>query len=50
MPSESELGERFSVSRIIIGRAVQELVDAGYLIKRPGKAHSCVTRAAICTS
>lgn len=37
IPSESELEERFSVSRITIRRAVQELVDAGYLIKRPGK-------------
>ncbi|MCI6263499.1 MAG: GntR family transcriptional regulator [Olsenella sp.] len=37
IPSESELEQRFSVSRITIRRAVQELVDAGYLIKRPGK-------------
>lgn len=37
IPSEPELSEEYSVSRITIRRAVSELVDDGYLVKRQGK-------------
>ena len=37
LPSETELGKRYSVSRITVRRAISELVDAGYLVKRQGR-------------
>ncbi len=37
IPSEDELSEMFSVSRITVRRAVSELVDRGYLTKVRGK-------------
>lgn len=37
IPSETELEQRFSVSRITVRRAIQGLVDSGYLVKKPGK-------------
>ncbi len=37
IPSEPELSEIYSVSRITIRRAVEELVGEGYLTKRQGK-------------
>lgn len=36
LPNESELAERFTVSRSTIREAVGSLVDAGYLIRRHG--------------
>lgn len=35
--SESELGREFGASRITIRRAVSDLVDQGYLVKKQGK-------------
>lgn len=37
IPSEDKLNGMYGVSRITIRRALQDLVDEGYLIKRPGK-------------
>jgi GntR family transcriptional regulator len=37
IPSESELQEKFNVSRITIRRAIQELVQEGYLYTQQGK-------------
>jgi GntR family transcriptional regulator len=37
IPSEIELSEMYTVSRITIRRAVEELVGEGYLTKRQGK-------------
>ncbi len=37
IPSEAELSEMYSVSRITIRRAVEELSNEGYLTKRQGK-------------
>lgn len=37
IPSEAELGEQFGVSRITVRRAVNELVEAGYLVKQQGR-------------
>lgn len=37
IPSEPELSECYSVSRITVRRAVDELCDEGYLIKKQGK-------------
>lgn len=37
IPSEPELEKRFSVSRVTVRRAIQGLVDSGYLVKKPGK-------------
>lgn len=37
IPTELELCEKFSVSRITVRRAVAELVKAGYLVKKQGK-------------
>lgn len=37
IPSEDKLNGMYGVSRITIRRALQELVDEGYLIKRAGK-------------
>lgn len=37
IPSEDSLNHLYGVSRITIRRALKELVDAGYLMKRPGK-------------
>lgn len=37
IPSEDKLNGLYGVSRITIRRALQELVDEGYLVKRPGK-------------
>lgn len=37
IPSEDRLNTLYGVSRITIRRALRELVDEGYLIKRPGK-------------
>lgn len=37
IPSEDSLNRLYGVSRITIRRALKELVDAGYLMKRPGK-------------
>lgn len=36
LPSEAELGQRFSVSRITIGRAVRDLQQAGLVERRAG--------------
>ena len=35
--SESELGREFGASRITIRRAISDLVDQGYLVKKQGK-------------
>lgn len=37
IPSESELSELYSVSRITVRRAIEELASAGYLTKKQGK-------------
>ncbi len=37
IPTETELGEQYGVSRITVRRAVSELVDAGYLTKQQGR-------------
>lgn len=37
IPSERELAERYSVSRVTVRRAIQDLVKRGVLIKRQGK-------------
>lgn len=37
IPAEPELGERYGVSRITVRKAIKELVDEGYLIKKQGK-------------
>ena len=37
IPSEAELSERYSVSRVTVRRAIEELVGAGYLTTRQGK-------------
>jgi len=37
IPNETELCERFGVSRITVRRAVEELVSQGYLEKKQGK-------------
>ena len=37
IPSESELSELYSVSRITVRRAVDELCAQGYLVKKQGK-------------
>lgn len=37
IPTETELCNRYGVSRITVRRAVAELVEEGYLIKRQGK-------------
>ncbi|MBR2681973.1 MAG: GntR family transcriptional regulator [Atopobiaceae bacterium] len=37
IPSEIELSERYSVSRITIRRAIEELSNDGYLVKKQGK-------------
>ncbi len=37
LPSERELGEIFSVSRLTVRRAVDELIQLGVVLRRPGK-------------
>lgn len=37
IPTETELSEMYSVSRITVRKAVAELVQEGYLVKRQGK-------------
>lgn len=37
IPSEPELSELYSVSRITVRRAVDELCAQGYLVKKQGK-------------
>ena len=37
IPTETELSEQYHVSRITVRRAIQELVEDGYLYKRQGK-------------
>lgn len=37
IPAEPELGDRYGVSRITVRKAIKELVDEGYLIKKQGK-------------
>ena len=37
LPSEREFGELFSVSRVTIRRAVDQLVQEGYVFRQPGK-------------
>lgn len=37
IPSESELSEYYNVSRITVRRAVEELCQEGYLVKKQGK-------------
>lgn len=37
IPTEAELGERFSVSRITVKQAIQKLVTDGYLFRQQGK-------------
>ncbi len=37
IPTETELGEQYGVSRITVRRAVSELVEAGYLVKQQGR-------------
>jgi len=37
LPSERELGEYFSVSRMTVRRAVDELIQLGVVLRRPGK-------------
>ncbi|RRJ64080.1 GntR family transcriptional regulator [Paenibacillus oralis] len=37
IPTETELSERYNVSRITVRKAVEELVQEGYLTKRQGK-------------
>lgn len=37
IPTESELSEKFNVSRITVRRAVQELCQEDYLSKKQGK-------------
>ena len=47
MPSEDELGEKYSVSRITVRRAVKELCDEDYLIKKQGKGTFVLDNASI---
>ena len=48
IPTETELSEMFQISRITIRRAIQELCQEGYLVKKQGKGtfvkHAKVTR------
>ncbi|MBQ9005477.1 MAG: GntR family transcriptional regulator [Atopobiaceae bacterium] len=44
IPSESELSEMYSVSRITIRRAIEELSTDGYLTKKQGKGTYVTTR------
>ncbi|HBH6732297.1 TPA: GntR family transcriptional regulator, partial [Enterococcus faecium] len=37
IPAESELIESYEVSRITVRKAVEELVEEGYLLKKQGK-------------
>lgn len=37
IPSERELSERYSISRVTVRRAIVDLVDRGVLVKRQGK-------------
>lgn len=37
MPSETELGEKYQVSRITVRRAVKELCEEGILVRKQGK-------------
>ena len=37
IPSEAELSQLYSVSRVTVRRAIEELVGEGYLTKRQGK-------------
>ncbi|MEE1274075.1 MAG: GntR family transcriptional regulator [Olegusella sp.] len=43
IPSEAELSEMYSVSRITVRRAVEELVEQGLLTKRQGKGTYVIT-------
>lgn len=36
-PSESEIGDRFGISRVTVRKAYGELVDEGYLVRKRGK-------------
>jgi DNA-binding GntR family transcriptional regulator len=48
IPNETELMERYNVSRVTVRKAVEELVKEGYLVKRHGKgtfvSHSKIDR------
>ncbi|MDO4483818.1 MAG: GntR family transcriptional regulator [Clostridia bacterium] len=44
MPSEAELCEKYNVSRITIRRAVNDLVEDGYLERRQGKGTFVATK------
>jgi len=37
LPGEKDFEEQYGVSRITIRRALQELVDEGYIVRQPGK-------------
>ncbi|GAY75457.1 transcriptional regulator, GntR family [Sporolactobacillus inulinus] len=37
LPSETELCDKYEVSRITIRRSLQDLVDSGYLVRKQGK-------------
>ncbi|MBM7657000.1 UTRA domain-containing protein [Sporolactobacillus spathodeae] len=37
LPSETELCEKYEVSRITIRRSLQDMVDSGYLVRKQGK-------------
>jgi GntR family transcriptional regulator len=37
IPTEAELSEDFKISRITVRKAILELVEEGYLVKRQGK-------------
>lgn len=41
IPNEFELAESYKVGRVTVRRAIEELVQQGYLTKRQGERHVC---------
>lgn len=41
IPNEFELAESYKVGRVTVRRAIEELVQQGYLTKQQGRGHVC---------